>query len=88
MREIYILFSLISAPLNSSMTPSCIESMRAPMLVALASHRSSTFTRTSVHALPKLVSHRQISQAAYCSAIALMRICKLFGVAVFDPIQF
>jgi hypothetical protein len=36
----------------------------------------------------KLVSHHQISQAAYCSAIALMRICKLFGVAVFDPIQF
>ena len=36
----------------------------------------------------KFHSHRQISQAAYCSAIALIHICKLFGLAVFDPIQF
>ena len=83
MREIYILFSLISPPLNSSMTLSCIEFMIAPMLVALASHRSSTFTQTSVHALPK-----NWSLIVKFPAIALMCICKLFGVAVFDPIQF
>src|SRR6516164_3445480 len=53
-RKIYILLSLISAPSSSSITLSCIVSMRAPMLVALASHCSRTFTQTSAHALPKL----------------------------------